>query len=81
MSKPQDVVIVYCTVPDADAGQRIAGHLVEYGLAACVTLVPGVTSIYRWKGRTETDTEALLMIKARAADYKALETAIRSLAR
>ncbi len=78
MSEARDVVIVYCTVPDTDTGQRIASHLVEYRLAACVTLIPGVTSVYRWKGEVETATEALLMIKARAADYARLETAVRS---
>jgi periplasmic divalent cation tolerance protein len=78
MSEARDVIIVYCTVPDTDTGQRIASHLVEYGLAACVNLIPGVTSVYRWKGQVQTDTEALLMIKAREVDYARLETAIRS---
>lgn len=78
MSEARDVIIVYCTVPDSDTGQRIASHLVEYHLAACVTLIPGVTSVYRWKGRVETDSEALMMIKARASDYARLESAIRS---
>jgi periplasmic divalent cation tolerance protein len=78
MSEVRDVVIVYCTVPDTDTGERIAAHLVEYRLAACVSLIPGVTSVYRWQGRVETQTEALLMIKTRRADYARLETAIRS---
>ncbi|MGD8674101.1 MAG: divalent-cation tolerance protein CutA [Thiogranum sp.] len=78
MSEASDVIIVYCTVPDADTGQHIARHLVEYRLAACVNLLPGVTSTYRWQDKVETDTEALLMIKARSAGYAQLESAIRS---
>ena len=78
MSDSTDVIVIYCTVPDADTGERIARHLVEYRLAACVNLLPGLTSVYRWQGAVETDAEVLLMIKARAADYPQVETAIRS---
>jgi periplasmic divalent cation tolerance protein len=78
MSDACDVIIVYCTVPDTATGERIARHLVEYRLAACVNLMPGVTSIYRWKGQVETATEALLMVKANRPDYPRLESAIRS---
>ena len=79
MSSANDIQIVYCTVPDADSGQRIAVHLVEYRLAACVNLIPEIKSVYRWKGEICTDSESLLMIKSRAADYKDLEKAIRRL--
>jgi periplasmic divalent cation tolerance protein len=51
---------------------------VEYRLAACVNIIPGVTSVYRWEERVETAGEALLMIKARRAEYPGLEAAIRS---
>lgn len=78
MSQDSDVIVVYCTVPDNASGERLAGHLVEYRLAACVTLIPAVTSVYRWQGRVETACESLLMIKARAGDYAPLESAIRS---
>jgi periplasmic divalent cation tolerance protein len=70
------VTILFCTAPDADTGQRIASKLVEYGLAACVNLLPGITSVYRWQGQVQTDAEVLLMIKACAADYKRIETTI-----
>lgn len=78
MKPPSDVIVVYCTVPDSATGERIAAHLVEYRLAACVSLLPGVTSVYRWQGQVETATESLLMIKARASDYRQLELAILS---
>ena len=79
MTRAADIHVVLCTVPDADTGQRIAAHLVEYRLAACVNLLPGLRSVYRWQGQVQTDEEALLMIKARAADYPKLETAILEL--
>ena len=50
MGTAGDIQIVFCTVPDNETGQRIARHLVEYRLAACVNLLPGIESIYQWKG-------------------------------
>jgi periplasmic divalent cation tolerance protein len=79
MSANIDIVVVLCTVPDKETGRRIATHLLEAGLAACINLIPGVESVYRWKGALQTDTEILLMIKARAADYADLETTISAL--
>jgi periplasmic divalent cation tolerance protein len=79
MIAAEDIHIVFCTVPDMDTGRRIASHLVEYGLAACVNLLPDIESVYQWKGETLKDSEVLLMIKSRAADYSGLEAAISKL--
>lgn len=79
MTTAADIRVVLCTVPDSDVGQRIAAHLVEYRLAACVNLLPGVQSVYRWQGEVHSDAEALLMIKCRAADYPQLQAAILEL--
>ena len=79
MQLSDDIIIVYSTVPDPETGRRIAGRLVEQRLAACVNLIPGVTSVYRWEGQVETGSELLLMIKTRSADYARLEAEIRSL--
>lgn len=57
------VVVVLVTAPDAETGKRIARALVEPGLAACVNVVPGLTSIYRWKGVVEEAGEVLLVVK------------------
>ena len=79
MGNANEVQIVFCTVPDTDTGHRIAAQLVEYGLAACVNLIPGVESVYRWKGQLQKASEVLLMIKSRSADYTEVEAAISAL--
>ncbi|WP_197703486.1 divalent-cation tolerance protein CutA [Sulfurifustis variabilis] len=67
------------TVPDRETAERIAHALVEERLAACVNLLPAMQSVYRWKGKTQTATEHLLIIKTRTADYPAVERRIRAL--
>jgi len=66
-------LIVLCTVPDQAAGQALARALVAEGLAACVNLLPRVTSVYRWQGQVETDSELLMIIKTRQGVYQRLE--------
>jgi periplasmic divalent cation tolerance protein len=48
-------------------GEKIAGTLVESKLAACVNIIPGLTSVYWWNGKVNKDPELLLMIKSRQA--------------
>jgi periplasmic divalent cation tolerance protein len=62
-STATDVHIAFCTCPDIDAAETLAATLVEDGLAACVNLIPGLISVYRWQGQTARDAEVLLMIK------------------
>ncbi|XP_013925044.1 PREDICTED: protein CutA [Thamnophis sirtalis] len=52
--------------------------LLEKQLAACVNVLPHVTSIYRWKGTIEEDAEVLLMIKTRSSRVSALAEFVRS---
>jgi len=77
MAEPVHVVLV--TAPDAEVGARIARALVAEGLAACVNLVPGVRSIYRWQGAVHDDAEVLLIAKTRAALVSALGDRVRAL--
>jgi periplasmic divalent cation tolerance protein len=69
-------LLVLTTCPDAEFAETLAAKLVDAGLAACVNIVPGIQSVYRWKGKRETGTERLLLIKTRAALYDRLEQAI-----
>jgi periplasmic divalent cation tolerance protein len=73
------VQLIYCTCPDTDTAERIATTLVERRLAACVNVLPAVTSIYRWQEAVERSSEVLLLIKTCAERYPALEAAIREL--
>lgn len=64
--------VLLCTCPDADAAASIARTLVGERLAACANIVPGIRSIYRWKGEVCDDPEVLLIIKTDAARVDAL---------
>ncbi len=57
------VLICLGTCPDAASADRIATALVEERLAACVNVLPGVRSTYRWEGQVRRDDEVLLVIK------------------
>jgi periplasmic divalent cation tolerance protein len=68
MAQPDPhAVSIYVTCSDAPAAGRIAELLVEERLAACVNMLPGATSVYRWEGRVERSTETVLFIKTRRA--------------
>lgn len=71
-------LIVFSTFPDADGARTAAARLVEDGLAACVSLLPGMTSVYRWQGRIEETRETLLMIKTTEQVYPRLEQALKA---
>ena len=67
------------TVGDEAQGNLIARELVSRRHAACVNMVPGVKSFYRWQGQVCRDTEYLLIIKTMAAEYEAVTEAIQEL--
>lgn len=67
-----DVSVVLVTAPDGDTAERLGRLLVEERLAACVNVVPAITSIYRWEEQVETDQETLLMIKTSTGGFEAL---------
>ena len=55
--------LVLTTFDNVDAAQRFAQQLVEKKLAACVNILPEITSIYRWQDKVEQTSEVLLHIK------------------
>jgi periplasmic divalent cation tolerance protein len=69
-------VVVLCTVGSVDDAERIARAMVEQGHAACVNVVSGVSSFYRWKGEVARDDEWLLVMKTTAAHFEALREAV-----
>ena len=60
-----DKIVVLSTCQTARQAKKIARHLLEARLAACVNIVPGARSVYRWKGKIEDAAEHLLIIKSR----------------
>lgn len=72
-------VVALSTVATASDAERMARALVERGLAACVNIVPGVVSIYRWQGEVQKEHEFLLVIKTRAEALEALRATLVSL--
>ncbi len=70
------VLLVLCTVPDREVGQRIGHALVEGHLAACVNVLPAVHSIHRWQGAVESAEECLLLVKTTRERFGALRDAI-----
>jgi len=74
-----EYAIVFCTAgSDAEAG-GIARALVERRLAACVNVLPGISSTYRWEGAVRTDSECLLVIKTHRDRFEQVRSAIREL--
>jgi periplasmic divalent cation tolerance protein len=71
-------VVVLVTAPP-DRAPDLARRLVEEKLAACVNILPGARSIYAWKGELCDDSEALLVIKTRAARFDALRARVVAL--
>ncbi len=71
--------IVLTTAPTEKEAGRLASELVRRHLAACVNVVPGVQSVYRWQGRIETAAEWLLVVKTTARASSAVCQAIAEL--
>lgn len=72
-----DALVVITTTETQKQAERLAALLVERELAACVQVLPQITSVYRWQGKVEQAGEFLLLIKTARAAYARLETAIK----
>lgn len=74
-----DARVVFTTAGDTAEAEKIARTLIERRLAACVNILPPVRSIYRWQGKIEDGAEILLLIKTSAAQFLAVQNAIKEL--
>jgi periplasmic divalent cation tolerance protein len=74
-----DALEVHVTMPDAERATSLARILVGEALAACVNVVSGVRSIYRWEGRVQEDDEVLCLIKTRPAIFEQVRRRILEL--
>ena len=74
-----EVVILLSNFPDADTARKAVRTLVEERLIACGNLIPGVESIYEWKGAMETSTEMMAVCKTTAESAAPAQERLRSL--
>ena len=74
----EQILLVLTNLPDTESARSLARVLVESRLAACVNLMPGVQSVYRWKGEIEQASEITLLIKTTQRHYAKLQQAIVS---
>ena len=78
MQENDKPVLVYSTFPSAEAAETIGRELVEQRLAACVNILPAMTSIYRWEGAITRDAEAVMLIKTRRSRATRVMDAVRA---
>ena len=68
-----------CTAPSQEAALELSRTLVAERLVACVNVVPGLVSVYRWEGAVQEDAEVLLVLKTTAARLSELEARLMAL--
>lgn len=73
------VTVVVVTAPSHDVADRIVTTIVDEQLAACGNIVPGVTSIYRWEGAVQRDSEVLILFKTTGAVLSRLMTRVEEI--
>lgn len=71
-------IVVLVTARDTQEAERIARHVVEKKVAACVNIVPGVRSIFRWEGKVDDAQEVLLILKSRQELFDMLAREVKS---
>jgi len=74
-----EVLVAFCTFPNAEVARGIARQLVEERLVACGNVLPQIHSVYRWEGKVENGEETLAIFKLPAAGYTKFEATLRSL--
>ena len=79
MAVTEKYQVIMTTCPDLAVAERIGNELVVHNLAACVQIIPGVKSIFRWQGKVDNVSEYLVLIKTVADNYSEVESKIKSL--
>jgi periplasmic divalent cation tolerance protein len=72
VTRSDDVVLVYMTAPSHEVAGNIVRQLIDENVIACGNVIPNVTSIYRWRGETHSETEALVLIKTTSSELDRL---------
>lgn len=71
--------VVLITVSSSEEGEKIARQILEKKFAACVNIVPGITSLYWWKGKIETASEFLLIVKTKMSLFDSLMSLVKKI--
>ena len=77
LAKPSQLLVVVTSLPSLEAAQRLARDLVEQKLAACVQLIGGIQSIYRWEGKVCEEAEVLLSAKTTVNQWPTISSFIQ----
>jgi periplasmic divalent cation tolerance protein len=72
-------VFVYTTYPSVVEAEKAGRVLLERALAACVNILPGMVSLYRWQGAIERGEEAVMIVKTRASLAEAVRAAVKEM--
>ena len=72
-------IMIYITTSSEVEAKKIARAVVREKLAACANIIPGMKSVYRWKGRVESAAECVLVFKTRKTLFKKLEKRVKAL--
>ena len=73
------VLTCFCTIDSREAAENLASALVAEHLVACVNIIEGVSSVYRWQGKVEQDPELLLILKTTEERLAQLKTRVAEL--
>lgn len=75
----ENVLFVYMTASSKEEAEKIGAELVALRLAACVNILDGMTSVFRWEGKIQKERETVLIAKTRAGLFPALKEKVLSL--
>jgi periplasmic divalent cation tolerance protein len=74
-----EAIVVFMTAANGEEAARLADMLVGARLAACVQILPGIESVFRWKGSVERESEVLLLAKSTSDKFEELEREVRAI--
>jgi len=78
MAEKDAFITVNITTKDEAEARKLAGLLLERRKAACVNIVPGVSTLYRWQGKIESGTESLMIVKTKRSLLHDIITLVKS---
>ncbi|CRH02913.1 cutA, putative [Plasmodium relictum] len=77
MDEDSPFIAVYVTTPNKDVAENISNVLLREKLASCVNIIPGILSLYHWKGEIAKDNEVLMMIKTKKHLFQEIVNSVK----